>query len=193
MRSSGSQCRTTQSIALSRSWAERPAQGIQAECRDHGGVQKNFAERVAEIRAKLAPGVEVWFQDEMRVGQKNKLTGPERFTPAGRAQSMDPIDLSVRCGLPRTWYRRRPRAAGLQLRSHAAPSRRDRNQSRFRSTRLRESWMRENCTSSLCGPVHVLRSQKEQNAHRVDMWEDERPCKTRMDEITEAWTCLGSG
>jgi putative transposase len=31
---------------------------------------------VAEIRAKLAPGtpVEVWFQDEMRVGQKNKLT-----------------------------------------------------------------------------------------------------------------------
>src|SRR6516225_11751615 len=29
---------------------------------------KNFAERVEEIRAKLAPGtsVEVWFQDEMR-------------------------------------------------------------------------------------------------------------------------------
>ena len=31
---------------------------------------------MAEVRAKLAPGaaVEVWFQDEMRVGQKNKLT-----------------------------------------------------------------------------------------------------------------------
>jgi DDE superfamily endonuclease len=31
---------------------------------------------VAEIRAALAPGtpLEVWFQDEMRVGQKNKLT-----------------------------------------------------------------------------------------------------------------------
>jgi hypothetical protein len=31
---------------------------------------------VAEVRAKLAPGipVEVWFQDEMRVGHKNKLT-----------------------------------------------------------------------------------------------------------------------
>jgi len=31
---------------------------------------------VAEVRAGLAPGtsVEVWFQDEMRVGQKNKLT-----------------------------------------------------------------------------------------------------------------------
>ena len=31
---------------------------------------------MAEVRAKLAPGtpVEIWFQDEMRVGQKNKLT-----------------------------------------------------------------------------------------------------------------------
>src|SRR5919197_2116474 len=55
---------------------ERPAQGLQAECRRHGGVQKNFPARVAEVRAKLAPGtpVEIWFQDEMRVGQKNKLT-----------------------------------------------------------------------------------------------------------------------
>ena len=55
---------------------ERSAQGLQAECRGHGGVQKNFAERVSEIRAALAPGtpLEVWFQDEMRVGQKNKLT-----------------------------------------------------------------------------------------------------------------------
>jgi hypothetical protein len=55
---------------------ERQAEGLQAECRSHGGVQKNFAVRVAEVRAELAPGtpVEVWFQDEMRVGQKNKLT-----------------------------------------------------------------------------------------------------------------------
>ena len=31
---------------------------------------------MAEVRSRLAPGtaVEVWFQDEMRVGQKNKLT-----------------------------------------------------------------------------------------------------------------------
>jgi hypothetical protein len=37
---------------------------------------KKIPARVAEVRAKLAPGtpVEVWFQDEMRVGQKNKLT-----------------------------------------------------------------------------------------------------------------------
>ena len=33
------------------------------------------------------------------------------------------IDLPVRCGLPRTWSRRRPRAAGLQHRSYAASPR----------------------------------------------------------------------
>ena len=55
---------------------ECPTEGLQAGRRRHGGVQKNFALRVAEIRATLSPGtpVEVWFQDEMRVGQKNKLT-----------------------------------------------------------------------------------------------------------------------
>src|SRR4030095_1650978 len=55
---------------------ERPAQGLQAECRRHGGVHKTFPARVAEVRAKRAPGtpIEVWCQDEMRVGQKNKLT-----------------------------------------------------------------------------------------------------------------------
>src|SRR3954465_1745122 len=55
---------------------ERQAEGLQAGPRRHGGVQKNFALRLAEIRATLAPGtpIEVWFQDEMRVGQKNKLT-----------------------------------------------------------------------------------------------------------------------
>src|SRR5215831_14622160 len=79
MRSSGSRCRTIRSSRpqeLGLLACERPAQGLQAECRSHTRVQKNFAERVAEIRAKLAPDtpVEVWFQDEMRVGQKNKLT-----------------------------------------------------------------------------------------------------------------------
>ena len=39
-------------------------------------LKKNFHARVEEIRSSLAPDtpVEVWFQDEMRVGQKNKLT-----------------------------------------------------------------------------------------------------------------------
>src|SRR6266851_5089287 len=55
---------------------QRPSEGLQAGRRGGGGVKKNFPLRVAEVRAKLAPGtpVEVWFQDEMRVGQKNKLT-----------------------------------------------------------------------------------------------------------------------
>src|SRR6516162_5176597 len=67
--------------------------------------------------------------------QAHLSLGQERFTPPCRPRSTDPIDLSVWCGLSRTWSRRRPRAAGLQLRSHAAPSRRDRNQSRPPSAR----------------------------------------------------------
>ena len=37
---------------------------------------KKLCLRVAEVRTELAQDtpVEVWFQDEMRVGQKNKLT-----------------------------------------------------------------------------------------------------------------------
>jgi transposase len=38
--------------------------------------KKDFPARVAEIVSQLAPGtpIELWFQDEMRVGQKNGLT-----------------------------------------------------------------------------------------------------------------------
>ena len=38
--------------------------------------KENFPARVAEVVSKLAPAtpIEVWFQDEMRVGQKNGLT-----------------------------------------------------------------------------------------------------------------------
>ena len=38
--------------------------------------KKNFATKVADLRRKLPAdtAIEVWFQDEMRVGQKNKLT-----------------------------------------------------------------------------------------------------------------------
>ena len=50
-------------------------EGRQAGCRSHGRVQKNFAERVAHPRATRAGHTgRGWFQDEMRVGQKNKLT-----------------------------------------------------------------------------------------------------------------------
>jgi NAD(P)-dependent dehydrogenase (short-subunit alcohol dehydrogenase family) len=47
----------------------------------------------------------------------------EGFTPPCRPRSKDPIDLPVRCGLPRTRSRCRPRAAGLQHRSYAASPR----------------------------------------------------------------------
>src|SRR6516164_11332359 len=55
---------------------ERSPKGLQTRPRGRRRVQKNFAARVAGVRAGLAAGtsVEVWFQDEMRVGQKNKLT-----------------------------------------------------------------------------------------------------------------------
>src|SRR5205823_11845541 len=55
---------------------ERQAKSLPAGRRSHGYVQKNFAVRAAEVRQNLAPGtpIEVWVQDEMRVGQKNKLT-----------------------------------------------------------------------------------------------------------------------
>ena len=56
--------------------SQRAAAGVQAGPRRNRGVQKNFAARVADIRQTLPPDtpIEVWFQDEMRVGQKNKLT-----------------------------------------------------------------------------------------------------------------------
>src|SRR5262249_22202 len=44
--------------------------------------------------------------------QAHLSLGQERFTPPCRPRSTDPIDLSVWCGLSRTWSRRRPRAAG---------------------------------------------------------------------------------
>ena len=41
-----------------------------------GRVQKNFPERLNEIRAQLPSNteIELWWQDEARVGQKNKIT-----------------------------------------------------------------------------------------------------------------------
>src|SRR3954454_6181722 len=41
-----------------------------------GGFQKGFAARLAEIARSEAAGrpIEVWFSDETRIGQKNKIT-----------------------------------------------------------------------------------------------------------------------
>src|SRR5712671_1031 len=45
-------------------------------CRGPGGVQKNFAESLDEIAERDAAGkpIEVWFQDEARIGQKTNIT-----------------------------------------------------------------------------------------------------------------------
>jgi hypothetical protein len=44
--------------------------------RDADGVQKNFPAALAKLAAGVAKGkrIEVWFQDEARVGQKNTIT-----------------------------------------------------------------------------------------------------------------------
>jgi hypothetical protein len=56
--------------------------------------KKNFPARVADVRAKLAPGtpIEVWCQDEMRVGQRNKIT--YRWAPgaAHRSRNDSPVE-----------------------------------------------------------------------------------------------------
>src|SRR5260370_1280477 len=46
------------------------------ESRSPRGVQKNFLASLDEIARREAAGkpIEVWFQDEARVGQKNKIT-----------------------------------------------------------------------------------------------------------------------
>src|SRR5437773_3922597 len=45
-------------------------------CRGAGGVQKNFAASLDQIAERDAAGkpIEIWFQDEARIGQKNKIT-----------------------------------------------------------------------------------------------------------------------
>jgi hypothetical protein len=52
------------------------SEGLQTGPRGHGGVQKNFSARAAELprEARAAHTGRMWFQDEMRVGQKNKLS-----------------------------------------------------------------------------------------------------------------------
>lgn len=48
----------------------------QAGCRDPGGTQKNFADLVAAVIPAHARGkpIELWWQDEARVGQQGTLT-----------------------------------------------------------------------------------------------------------------------
>ena len=87
-----------------------------------GGFQKNFREAVARGVPEDARGkpLEVWFQDEARVGQQGTLTRvwAKRGTRPGRRATGAPVGLSVRRGLPRARRGRRP---GHALRRHRAP------------------------------------------------------------------------
>jgi hypothetical protein len=55
--------------------ALRPAAALRAGSGGRGPVQKSLPDAVAAIRARLPAGtpVELWFQDEARIGQKNKI------------------------------------------------------------------------------------------------------------------------
>ena len=82
---------------------------------------KKTFRRVAEVRRSLrrhsdrgvVPGRDAGRPEE----QTHLSLGPERLTSSRHSRSTHPIDLSVRCCLPRTRGRRRSRAAGLQQRS----------------------------------------------------------------------------
>src|SRR5260221_9886141 len=56
--------------------ALRPSPTSPQRCRCARGVQKNFAASLDEIAERDAAGkpIEIWFQDEARIGQKNKIT-----------------------------------------------------------------------------------------------------------------------
>jgi hypothetical protein len=79
---------------------------------------------LAEVRAELAPGtpVEAWFQDEMRVGQKDKLT--YRWARKGSRPRASHDQRTQSTYLFGAVCPQRPRTAGLQHRGHAASSRR---------------------------------------------------------------------
>src|SRR5262249_44251624 len=72
----------------------------------------------------LVPGRDAGRPEE----QTHLSLGQKGLTSSRQPRSTHPIDLSVRCGVPATRSRRRPGAAGLQHRGHAASSRRDRHQ-----------------------------------------------------------------
>ena len=69
------------------------------------GFKKNFPAELAKIRARLPKGVEIelWWQDEARIGQKNKLTrmGQTWHAPARPATSAPNGPISSARSVPR--------------------------------------------------------------------------------------------
>ena len=126
--------------------------------RGPGGFQKNFREAVAAAIPEAARGkpLEIWFQDEARVGQQGTLTrvwAQARHPAAGAARHPLRVGLHLRRGLPRA---RRGRGPGAALRRHRGderPPRRDRphrRAGRARGARPRRRRLARRRTRSSC-------------------------------------------
>ena len=90
------------------------------------GVQKNFAERVAEVRAKLVSGtpVEVWIQDE--IGLVRRTNSPIAWPERAHVRAPATINAPSR-PICSARYARKTRSR-CRLALPAASSRRDRHQ-----------------------------------------------------------------
>ena len=96
--------------------------------------KKNFPAELAKIRARLPKGVEIelWWQDEARIGQKNKLPMPDVARARGRPATSAP-NVYLRRDLSREGERRRAGHALVRHRRHGGAPHRD--QCRRRSRR----------------------------------------------------------
>ncbi len=98
-------------------------------CRTRGGSPRET--RARHTGRSLVPG-----RDAGRPEEQAQLSlGQKRLTSPGHPRSTHPINLSIRCGMPRTRNRSRPRAASVQHRGYAASSRRDRHEGHPRRSR----------------------------------------------------------
>src|ERR1017187_6801967 len=95
-------------------------------------------DEVAREKAIDVGKIEIWFQDEARIGQKNKITpqvGQTRHSPERSAGSANRIDLYLRCNLPKTGQGRGSDPALLQYRSDEPAPRGNSQGGRTRSPR----------------------------------------------------------
>ena len=95
--------------------ALRAPAGSRAGPRGHRGVQKNLPAELGAIRAKLPPEtpIELWWQDEARVGQKNAITrrwarrgaarGRGRRTTSARSEPTSSVRSAQPKGRRRVW------------------------------------------------------------------------------------------
>ena len=103
---------------------------------------KSFPARLDEIareKGVAADRIEVWFADEARIGQKNKITrrwARARYAALGAIRSAHGLNLHLRRHLPERRQGSCPGSPGLQHRSHKPASGRNRQGGRARSSCL---------------------------------------------------------